>query len=224
MTTEHDDFDAPAPWPAREHDLRASAGIDAQTAFLKWWPAADARIKGFRRAAEILAVAMLTGTNEDRDTVAFPWLNSWRHYIELQIKQLIAQSRRVLDQPAQRRGGHNIEQLWSELLPLIRAAHPGDSKDELKVVGRLVKQLAALDPDNQEFRYSERTDGTPTLADVHTIDIAEFHQAMVGLASFLEAVEAALDHDEDMKQQGLEEWYEQHREFEAEMHEAYGYE
>lgn len=192
-------------WPMAEDDLRASGGIDREHAFLGWWPGDLGRIKGFRRAAEILAESMLTGVDHrDMDTVAYPYLNCWRHYIELQIKYLIARCQALLNKTPQRRGGHNIEQLWSELAPLLSTAYPGEDADNQRAVGQLIKQLAALDPDNQEFRYAYRRDGSPTLANVPHLDIANFHDAMLGVANYLEAVDTAIDHDEELKQEANE--------------------
>jgi hypothetical protein len=117
----------------------------------------------------------------------------------------------------QRRGGHKIEQLWSELVPLLAAAYPDEEPRDRRVVGQLITQLATLDPDNQEFRYAQRQDGTPTVADVPHLDIVNFHGAMLGMANYLEAIDTAIDHDEDLKQQALEhEW-----EFQQEIWQGY---
>lgn len=195
-------------WPAPADDLRASGGNAREHAFLRWWPGNRGRTIGFRRAAEILAESMLAGIDHrDMDTVAFPYLNCWRHYIELQLKHLIVRCQTLLGKPVQRRGGHNIEQLWSELAPLLTAAYPDEELLDRRVVGRLITQLTMLDPDNQEFRYAQRRDGTSTLADVPPLDIVNFHDAMLGVANYLEAIDIAIDYDEDVKQHALEyEW------------------
>ena len=192
-------------WPAPGDDLRASGGVDMEHAFLGWWPDDQGRIIGFRRAAEILAETILMGADHrDMDTVVFPYLNCWRHYVELQLKYLIFRCQTLLGNPVQRRGGHKIDQLWSELAPLLAAARLSQEADERRVVARLIAQLSALDPDNQEFRYARRRDGTPTLADIPHLDIANVHQAMLGLANYLEATDTAISYKEELKQQALE--------------------
>jgi hypothetical protein len=208
----------PAVWPAPGDDLRASSGVDRDHAFLGWWPGDWGRIIGFRRAAVILAETMLSGINHrDMDTVAFPYLNCWRHYVELQLKYLIGRCQKLLGKPVQRRGGHKIEQLWSELVPLLAAAYPAEEPRDRRVVGGLITQLATLDPDNQEFRYAQRRDGTPTLANVPHLDIVSFHGAMLGMANYLEAIDTAIDYDDELKQQALEyEW-----EFQQEIWQGY---
>jgi hypothetical protein len=135
----------------------------------------------------------------------------WRHYVELQLKYLIGRCQKLLGKPVQRRGGHKIEQLWSELVPLLAAAYPDEEPRDRRVVGQLITQLATLDPDNQEFRYAQRQDGTPTVADVPHLDIVNFHGAMLGMANYLEAIDTAIE------QQALEhEW-----EFQQEIWQGY---
>jgi hypothetical protein len=60
--------------------------------------------------------------------VIFPFAACWRHYVELQLKSLIEQCQKLLDQTAKRRGGHNIEQLWSEMRPLLVQLHPQEER------------------------------------------------------------------------------------------------
>jgi hypothetical protein len=164
------------------------------------------------------------GSNvRDVDTLIFPFAACWRHYVELQLKSLIGECQQLLDVPMRARGGHNIEQLWSELRPLLLRAFPREDRTELRTVGRLLAQLAEMDPDSQAFRYAERRDGTPTLAGVDHLDIAEFHGALLGVAHYLEALDSALDHAKDLKSQALEYEWEVRSEYEEEMRQNYEY-
>lgn len=52
----------------------------------------------------------------------------------------------------------------------------------------MVGQLTALDPDGQELRYHERTDGTPSLLGHPHIDLPRFHDALLGVAAYLDGV------------------------------------
>lgn len=147
-------------WPRKDLNLRARSSDSHVYTFLAWQQGKDlqGRIMGYRRAAEILATAMLADSRNirDLDTVIFPFVACWRHYVELQLKSLITQCQELLGLPITRRGGHNIEQLWSELRSLLVQAYPGEEKRDLSIVGRLLKQFAQMDPDNQDFRYAER--------------------------------------------------------------------
>lgn len=144
-------------------------------------------------------------------------LAPWRHYVELQLKALVGDLERFLDEPMRRRGGHDIQQLWSELRPLLVRAYPAEERKDRSIVGRVLRQLAELDPDNQAFRYDERRDGTPTLDGVKYLDIELFHEAMLGVANYLEAIETAVDHDQDLKNAALQMAWEVQQEFEQDM-------
>lgn len=196
------DSDELSAWPATSDDLRASDGQERDQAVLQWWPGYEGRLIGFRRAAEILAPAMLNAPDHrDLDTVVYPFLNCWRHYVELHLKYLIARCQKVAGKPDTRRGGHKILQLWNELVPLMRSANLPKDPEESQVVKHLITQLDNLDPDNQEFRYAQRRDGTPTLADVRNLDVRSFHNAMLGVANYFEATDTALHEIEEVRRE-----------------------
>ncbi|MGB9048705.1 MAG: hypothetical protein WCC47_15175 [Pseudonocardiaceae bacterium] len=189
------------------------------------WPGSQGRIRGFRRAAEILAHSMLSAADyRDMDTVVFPYLNCWRHYVELQLKCLIGRCQRLLDQQIEPKHGHRLDTLWADLGGLLDVTYPHKEPLDRSVVDRLLTQLAELDPDNQEFRYAERRNGAPTMADVRHLDIDKVHTAMLGLANYLEAIESAIDHEEDIKQEAFEYEWEQRQQIEQEMRDDVGYE
>ncbi len=212
-------------WPRKDLNLRARSSDNRIYAFLAWQQGRglQGRIMGYRRAAEILATAMLADSRNirDLDTVILPFAACWRHYIELRLKSLISQCQQLLDLPIEPRGGHKIDQLWSELRPLLVRAYPGEGKRDLSIVGCLLKQFAQMDPDSQDFRYAKRTDGTPTLADIDHLDICDFHEAMLAVANYFEAINSAIDHDKDLKNEALQYEWEARQEYEQEMRDWY---
>lgn len=68
---------------------------------------------------------------------------------------------------------------------------PSDRAD-LAPVGKVISQLARLDPDGQAFRYAAERDGRETLPDVDQINLVAFHEAMVGVASYLDAADSGV--------------------------------
>ena len=65
---------------------------------------------------------------------------------------------------------------------------PHEKKD-LVTVGRVIRQLADLDPDGQAFRYAASRDGSDTLASVDQINLVAFHEAMLGVANYLDGTD-----------------------------------
>jgi hypothetical protein len=67
-----------------------------------------------------------------------------------------------------------------------------DEKADLASVGRVISQLAPLDPDGQAFRYAALRDARETLPDVDQINLVAFHEAMVGVADYLDAADTGV--------------------------------
>ncbi len=49
--------------------------------------------------------------------------------------------------------------------------------------------MADLDPDGQAFRYAASRDGSDTLASVDQINLVAFHEAMLGVANYLDGTD-----------------------------------
>ncbi|MBF6060467.1 hypothetical protein IU500_06700 [Nocardia terpenica] len=179
-------------WPAQDHDLNAAPQENWSFSDLGWQRqrfGMRGRIMGYRRAAELLYEAMVTSHSiRDLDTVVFPHVACWRHFVELQLKVLVGKLRALSALPAEARKHHKIDQLWNEVRNLILEHHPGE-RDDLENVTRVILQLAQMDPDGQEFRYATRTDGTPALPATDRINLTAFHNAMVGVANYLDAAD-----------------------------------
>ncbi len=164
------------------------------------------RIQGYRRAAEILHHAMLADQSvRDLDTVVFPYAACWRHHIELQLKSILVQLRVMCDLPIQAAHHHKIDQLWADTQKIIATEFP-EEKGELANANRVIGQLSKFDPDGQEFRYAYRRDGTDTLPSVDRINLLAFHEAMLGVAQYLDATDTAVDETISMKRE-IDEYY-----------------
>ncbi len=183
-------------WPTKHHDLRAAADDYLGFSDLAWQRqhyGMHGRIVGFRRAAEMLYEAMLTSRSiADLDTVFYPYAMCWRHHVELQLKALRPQLRVLGNLPAQSQHHHANQQLWQECRKLLIEHFPNESKADLMAADRVLRQLADMDPDGQEFRYASRRDGSATLPDVDRINLVSFHAAMLGIANYLDAIDTGV--------------------------------
>lgn len=178
------DLFEPPPWPERHHDLRAIGRNWTSHALVdKRLDRAD----GYQRAAEILADHILTHRS-DLDSVVFPFAACWRHYVELQLKRALMDLRRLLDVPVVEEQHHDVLQLWNKVRPLLVRAHPDESRRDRSIVGRVLRQLAQLDPLGEDFRYAKRRDGSVTLAGLDRLDVHAFHDAMQAVANYLEGL------------------------------------
>lgn len=184
-------------WPSKQHSLHARPRDYWRFSDIGWQRkmGLQGRIYGFRRAAELLYEGMCGGQSiRDLDTVIFPYATCWRHYIELQLKSLLAQLRALSDLPPENRHHHRIGQLWQEVRNHFTKVYSEDNA-EVTAVNRVISQLANLDPDGQAFRYAELRNGDATLPHTDQINLTAFHEAMIGVANYLDAVEAGLTED-----------------------------
>jgi hypothetical protein len=195
-------------WPKKEHDLHAPADNYWSFSDIGWQRRLGlaGRIRGFRRAAELLYEAMISQHSiRDLDTVIFPYAACWRHHVELQLKTLLAQLRALGDLPVENRHHHRIDQLWHEARNLMIWLFP-DEKEDLVAVDRVLSQLADLDPDGQAFRYALSRDGRLTLNEIDKINLVAFHEAMMGVANYLDAADTSVGVSLDTKRE-IESYY-----------------
>ncbi len=64
-------------------------------------------IAGFRLAAEIL-VESVTTNHREQDSLIFPIMYNYRHYLELSLKRMISMGCCLLDQSRLNSHGHNL--------------------------------------------------------------------------------------------------------------------
>ncbi|MET8258367.1 hypothetical protein [Micromonospora sp. NPDC005205] len=197
-----DDGELEMVWPTNSHGLRDMGQVWQYMACIGWQNGNPyGPIQGYRRAAEIIA-SQIAERHHEIDLLIFPFGMCWRHHIELRLKDLLPALQELLGRPVAVEPSHNIAKLWDKVKPLIIEAHGEGESTDVRNVSRIIGQLTRLDKDGQEFRYNKRRDGRPTLEGVEYIDVSKFHEAMSGVANFLDGVDTAtdvaLDHKRDM--------------------------
>lgn len=192
------------PWPNSRHDLRAPAENYYEFSDIGWqrFNGLYGRRAGFKRAAELLFEAMVaSGSIADLDTVFFPYAMCWRHYVELELKGLLADLRALADLEPEAEHHHSIARLWEGCRELMVAHFSHDTGEDFQAAGRVIRQLAAMDPDGQSFRYDTRRGGKPSLPGVDKINLARFQEAMVAVAAYFEGVTSHVDYTLDSKRE-----------------------
>lgn len=186
-------------WPSAEEDLLDTSGPWTGHALLDWQrDAIFGRAEGFKRSAEVLVEHVLA-ERSDLDFLIYPIANNWRHCLELLLKALLADLRRLFDEPVKQPRGHDLMKLWSEVRVRIEKAHPEEGTDALEHAERLLRQLHTLDPDGQNFRYHRRMDGTLALVDVDRLDVRAFHNGLTAVAHLLGGATDQIDNDLEIK-------------------------
>lgn len=128
----------------------------------------------------------------------FAYAYLWRHHIELQLKYLLDRACAIWGEvPA--RTGHRLGPLNESLRIILdrnlRYSHI--DTESAKHFARLLNDLVLLDPDGQALRYERSTKGDVNLTDVEYVNIGAFHRCMLALANYLDAIDVAVDREEE---------------------------
>ncbi|MEU9833697.1 hypothetical protein AB0D67_19430 [Streptosporangium sp. NPDC048047] len=186
------------PWPIPNDDLAAMDDAD------EWWLVACmdwprdrwlGYILGYRKAAAVL-VGHVTETGHHQDTLVYPFLLCWRHYVELQLKVAITLLRRWHEEPAELVRTHKINLLWGTAKKLLlRQELPEEDLEAVNNTEKILLQLHGLDPTSEHSRYPVRNDGSHTLEFLPRVHMRRFHEAMERVAHFLDACDSKLRED-----------------------------
>ncbi|WP_157514384.1 hypothetical protein [Nocardia concava] len=147
----------------------------------------------------------------DRDFLVFPFVNNWRHAIQLQLKDTLTLGYRLhrLTPNEKLKRTHNLSQLWEQTKAMVASTAAGAvSSAELTVLTRIIGQLTTMDHDGQELRYHLRTNGTPTLPNHEYINLPTFHEVLQSVSAFVEAAATCLHESIEFEREIAEEFSE----------------
>lgn len=157
--------------------------------------------EGFKRLAD-LGVAWVEQTGHDQDYLVHAIAFNYRHYVELALKEIIRDARRLLDEQGGVPETHNLSHLWNTAEPLLERIESGSKKTYRDVRGCL-ERFSDLDPSSEAFRYPVRRTGEAALSpDVKNLDLGQLRDVVTRLASFLDGatthISVCLDYKADM--------------------------
>src|SRR5436190_6431658 len=157
--------DRELPWPRKGDDPRAIGERSRLVAALNfsfdepWGPIAE----GFKRLGD-LGVASVEETGHGHDYLVYPILFSYRHFIELSLKEIIRNARRLLDKQGSVPETHNLAHLWNTAEPLLMEIEEGSALTYRDVRACLAR-FDEMDPTSEAFRYPANRSGEDALPD-----------------------------------------------------------
>jgi hypothetical protein len=208
--------DTPLPWP-RAGDVLFTAQKGENWTFnacMQQQPSIGRYADGYRCAAELL-FKYLEATDErhHNDIVVYPLIFCWRHFLELKLKELLHDTRRLHEQDdGEPQTSHGLVKRWKAVRDNLLRLN-GKARADLRNVDEVVRQFVQYDPESYSFRYpTERDSKTSTQDGVPTlINLRNLHEVMERVATFLECAGMEVDAQQDMKD-----------EYESEMRSYYG--
>lgn len=143
-------------------------------------------VEGYRLAGMLL-VEHVEKDGNNQDSLVYPIVFTLRHFLELQMKELIESGASLLDFDETYRTTHDLNSLWfkcRELLELV-FGQMADS-EQLDGVGEQVDQLAAVDPGSFAFRYPfDRAGGMSLPEDIRGFNLRYFADRIDEIANLL---------------------------------------
>lgn len=190
-------IDLPEHWPKRGDQLfvQTSGTSDAD---LSTFP--GERLyrmkKAFKTSGDILVGQSEENIHERRNLV-WPVVFCYRQYIELALKDMIAEHGLQLDPQIKPDWvDHALTPLWTSYKKLIDATLLETTVDELPGVAAmeaLIKEFDRVDVGSYTFRYPTDTKGVQTNIPMNSVDLRHLRNTMEGIHLYLDAAESALD-------------------------------
>jgi hypothetical protein len=142
-------------------------------------------------------VAQLETAHRHHDLLVYPIVYLYRHYLELAIKGLIRQAQNLLGDPVEVPARHTLVELWAMCSALLERVAPGDSLEEQRQIGRLLREFAAVDPTSTAFRYPVDNRGNRSLPGIRQINIPNVRDVIGKIAVILDGAQAQMDNYAD---------------------------
>ncbi|MEW5682528.1 MAG: hypothetical protein AB1780_09090 [Pseudomonadota bacterium] len=143
-------------------------------------------IVGYKEAGDSLvnSVADRSGT---ADSLIFPIVFLYRHYIELRLKSLLHDGNRLLDLEHKQKSEHQLSKLWPKVRDILVELWPDGSKDGLVAFDSLINQFEKVDPRSTTFRYPKDFDGNNSLQmDSPRVNLRNLKEVVGAMAIILE--------------------------------------
>jgi len=142
----------------------------------------------------LLQMIIMTNSNGVRDGLIYPALFSFRHYLELTMKDSINYFSNSLEVSKDvLRREHNLKTLWKSLLPYI-----GEG-EEVDIMQKLIFEVNNIDSTSETFRYPYEIDDNgmrrlPKIDQTRLNDVVKLKKIMLKMYRFMDGINS-LAHD-----------------------------
>lgn len=154
--------------------------------------------KAFKDAADLLVVYTEENAHERRNLV-WPIVFCYRQYIELALKDVIAEYGPQIENNHKIEPNwntHSLKELWTYYKQIINSTLSEITADDIPEVLSIeacIDELEGIDAGSYSFRYPTDTKGRQIDIPFSSIDLYHLRDMMEGIYGFLDASESALD-------------------------------
>jgi hypothetical protein len=167
----------------------------------------NAMAAAFREAADA-TIARIEERSDHPDAYFYPVAYLYRHYIELELKNIIDCGKQLTPQPFCKTNatGHSLKDLWKDAVAVFDIVFAGDDRQVLLGATEIIEELDRADPDGQSFRYYRNRKGEPYFSELpRVLSLRTFQSQMNKLSAFLEGCACGIDAFGDYQREQLAE-------------------
>jgi hypothetical protein len=151
----------------------------------------DLYAQGYLRAGEAALERALS--RRETDTLVYPIVFLYRHYVELKLKETLLAAGDLLDHDESLVTDHKLLALWRRCRPKLALIWSDSPRDELDDVEEIISELDAVDPGSFTFRYPVNKKGDCSLPPALThLGLRRFHVAIRKVVDLLEGVSCGI--------------------------------
>ena len=146
---------------------------------------------GYKRAGDLMVEAA-GHDNLARDTLVFPIIFNYRHFLEISLKYLLATYGPTVGiEPNWR--SHDLATLWGSVLEMLERYGTPDPDEADPVVGEIIIEFAKIDPKSYAYRYPVDRNGTLLPVAQNDLHLPTLADVMNGVSGYFDGCDAYLD-------------------------------
>lgn len=146
---------------------------------------------GYKTAGDLMVKA--AGDNGlARDTLVFPIIFNYRHFLEISLKYLLATYGPMVGiEPNWR--SHDLAVLWESVLQVLDGYGTTDPDDADPIVGAIILEFAKIDPNSYAYRYPVDRNGRFLPVAQNDLHLPTLADVMNGVSGYFDGCDAYLD-------------------------------
>jgi hypothetical protein len=154
---------------------------------------------GYRKAAEALVLKLLDSDGDKngdwymRFCMVYPIMFLYRHYIEIEFKDLIALAGMTTLVDMKKMSGHGLKKLWSKVLECVEAVQGKDTRQEFEdACEKVIEYFEQVDPRGDGFRYPKNVKGSAQWDSSFEVDIVKVNSGIKRLDHYCDDLRGEL--------------------------------
>jgi hypothetical protein len=145
--------------------------------------------EGYRLTIELIEQEVLENDGKNQDFYIYPYCFQIRHYIELRLKEIIWECKRLKSEEYNpKKDGHSLKTLWNKSRAALKEIWKDELLDVPDGVYDFIDELHTLDIKSDSFRYPINFNNESTLKGKEMINFKNLSENFANVKSYLESI------------------------------------